>query len=1057
MWISDFAIRRPIITITVMLAVVAFGLAALMNLKVDEFPDLDQPVVMVQIAYPGASPEAVEREVVEPIEEAIFGLSGVERRLTTSNAVDGFAQFTVTFAFTKPVAEASQDVRDAISTIRGDLPQEIEEPIITRFDWGAQPIMALTVSSNTLDPRALTSLTDPNLVSSLRSIPGVAQASVVGGSYPEMTVQLRPEAMQAAGVGVDDIVRAVGSQNIAAPVGRVNSGLEEHAIRLKGRLEGAADFRQLVVTQRDGRIIRLSDVADVSEGAEESRTGASFNGKRAVGINILKAKGYSTNDVIFKLRDQITKLQATLPADTKLEIVQDAGVRVTGSVNNVKESLLEGALLTVLVVFLFLNSWRSTVITGLALPVSVLAGFIGVWIFGFTLNSMSLLGLSLAIGILIDDAIVVRENIVRHIKMGKDHYTASREGTAEIGLAVAATTFSIVAVFVPIAFVTGQSGQWLAPFALSITGAVIASLFVSFSLDPMLSAYWSDPVLEEDQKSFITKALDRFDAWFHRLTDRYGRVIAWALDHRWSMVGLAILSFIGAIVLQMTVGGAGFVPLSDRAEIEVIVEAPASANLQYTMERTEAIAAIARRHPEVLYTYVTAGTPLPLRTPGVDQSHIYMKLSPAKKRSISAAELGATLREEFKQIGGVNVSVFSGGFGGAFKELQLQLRGPDAKILAQLGEQALAATRDVPGAVDVSLSARGPRDELTVDIDRGLAGSLGLTVGQVGQAMRVAFAGIDAGDWVDHSGKTRDVRIRLAPDARKSPADLARLPLTVFGSDGRSHTVPLGSVARIVLERAPAQIDHLDRSRVITLEANTNGRALNDVTADMKARLAKITFPPGYVVSEGGWNQEQNDTFASIFTALGIAVLLMYLILVVQFGSFLDPIAILVSLPLSLIGVVIALIVTGDTLNIMSMMGVMLLMGIVAKNSILLIDFAKWAREERGTPLREALIEAGRIRLRPILMTTFALIAGMLPVAIGGGEGADFYSPVGRAVIGGVITSTVLTLLVIPTFYEIIDGLRNRFAQFAGKYFASTESWRSRTAEHPAADPAPTH
>ena len=538
MWISDFAIRRPIITVTAMLALVAFGVAALLNLKVDEFPDLDQPVVMVQIAYPGASPDAVEREVVEPIEEAIFGLSGVERRLTTSNAVDGFAQFTVTFAYTKPVAEASQDVRDAIASIRGDLPTEMEEPIISRFDWGAQPIMALTISSPTLDARALTTLTDPGIVSSLRSIPGVAQASVVGGSYPELTVQLRPEAMQAAGVGVEEVVRAVGAQNLTAPVGRVNAGLEEHAIRLKGRLQNAAEFRQLVVAERGGTVIRLGDVADVSEGVEESRTGAAFNGRRAVGISIIKAKGYSTNEVIYKLRDQIKVLQASLPGDAKLEIVQDAGVRVTGSVNNVKETLIEGALLTILVVFIFLNSWRSTVITGLALPVSVLAGFIGVWIFGFTLNSMSLLGLSLAIGILIDDAIVVRENIVRHIRMGKDHYTAAREGTAEIGLAVAATTFSIVAVFVPIAFVTGQSGQWLAPFALSITGAVIVSLFVSFSLDPMLSAYWTDPHLRGAQKSWLTRQLDKFDHWFARMTDRYGKVIAWALDHRWSMVGL---------------------------------------------------------------------------------------------------------------------------------------------------------------------------------------------------------------------------------------------------------------------------------------------------------------------------------------------------------------------------------------------------------------------------------------------------------------------------------------------------------------------------------------
>ena len=1037
MWISDFAIRRPIITITVMLAIVAFGLAALMNLQVDEFPDLDQPVVMVQVPYPGASPDVVEREVVEPIEEAIFGLSGLDRGLTTSNSVDGLAQFTITFQYTKPVSEASQDVRDAISTIRGKLPTEIEEPIITRFDWGAQPILSLTLSSAQLDAHTLTTLADPTIVGTLRAVPGVAQATVVGGSYPELTVQLRPAAMQSAGVSIDDVVRAVGSQNLAAPVGRLNGEQNERAIRLKGRLADAAAFRALVVAQHGGTLVRLGDVADVTEGTEEARTAATYNGKAAIAIDVLKAKSYSTTQVVDKLRAQVAAIQKTLPGDTKLAIVRDAGVRVTAAVDHVQGTLMLGAALTIIVVFIFLNSWRSTVITGLALPVSVLAGFIGVWAFGFTLNTMTLLGLSLAIGVLIDDAIVVRENIVRHVELGMGHYEAAQKGTAQIGLAVAATTFSIIAVFVPIAFVTGQSGQWLKPFALSIAGAVLVSLFVSFSLDPMLSAYWPDPHRTEAQKSWITKRLDRFNAWFDRFTDGYGRVIGWALDHRWSMVALAFASFVAAMWLQGAFGGAGFVPITDRGELEVIVEAPPSANLAYTMERTEAIVAIARKHPEVEYGYVTAGTPLPLRTPGVDQSYIYFKLTPKNKRALSEVQLGGMLRREFRQVAGVNVSVFTGGFGGAFKEIQLQFRGPDATVLSQLSEKALTTARTVPGAVDVALSARGPREELTVDIDRGLAGSMGLSVAQVGQAMRVAFAGIKAGDWVDPSGKTRDVRIRLAPEARTRPADLAQMPLTVIGNDGRPHTVPLGQITHIHSEVAPAQIDHLDRTRVVTLEANTEGRALSEVTDSMKKRVNAIVFPPGYGMTEGGWNQQQNETFSSIFTALGIAVLLMYLILVVQFGSFLDPIAILVSLPLSLIGVVLALIATHDTLNIMSLMGVMLLMGIVAKNSILLIDFAKWAREERGVPLREALIEAGRIRLRPILMTTFALIAGMLPVAIGAGEGGDFNAPRGRAVIGGVITSTFLTLLVIPTFYEIVDDARNFFGRMAAKVFRS--------------------
>ncbi|HET9066989.1 MAG TPA: efflux RND transporter permease subunit [Gemmatimonadales bacterium] len=1049
MWISNFAIKNPLITIVTMLALVAFGLAALLNLETDEFPDIAQPIVAVTIVYPGASPDVVEREVVEPIEEAIFSIEGIDRSRTKSNAVDGLAQFTIFFDFQKPVAQASQDVRDAISTIRGDLPIEMEDPIITRFDPAEQSILSLTVTSATLSQEALTAIADPTVVGVLRAVSGVSKAEVVGGKYPEMTVQLRPAAMQAAGIGVAAVVQALGTENLAAPVGRINGALDERSIRLKGRLEDAAAFQQLVVAERNGQAVRLGDVADVFVGSEEARTGASFNGKTAVGIEVKKAKGYSTTKVSDDIKAALDVLAPSLPGDTKIEVVRDAGVRVAKAVENVQSALIEGAILTVLVVFLFLNSWRSTVITGLALPISVLASFIAVWAFGFKLETMSLLGLSLAIGILIDDAIVVRENIVRHVEMGKDHLTASMEGTTEIGLAVAATTFSIVAVFVPIAFMYGVSGQWFKPFALTIACAVVVSLFVSFSLDPMLSAYWADPHREEQDKWWITRLLDRFNHWFERRTEDYARIIGWALDHRAIMVVLAIGSFVLAIWLQGTFGGAGFVPVSDRSEMEVIVEAPPSANLAYTTERAEQVAAVARQHPEVAYTYTTIGNALPMRTPGVDQGLIFIKLTPKHDRSLSQAQLGAALREEFKRIGGVKVSVFSGGFAGAIKEIQLEIRGPDAAVLTRLATEAAERAASVPGAVDVGLSVRGAREELTVDVNRGLASSLGLGIGQIAQAMRPAFAGIDAGDWVDPTGETRDVRVRLAPESRRRTSDLAQLPLTVRAADGTSRILPLGQVADISLEEAPGQIDHLDREKVITLEANTQGRGLTEVQNDMQAELAKMTLPPGYKVSVGGQGKDQAEVFLNVFTALGIAVLMMYLILVVQFGSFLDPLAILVSLPLSLIGVVLALIITRDTLNIMSLIGVILLMGIVAKNAILLIDFAKWARERQGMSLRDALIEAGRIRLRPILMTTFALIAGMIPVAIGAGEGADFRAPLGRAVIGGVLTSTLLTLLVIPTFYEIFDGFRAWALGKFSKVFKGAEKWAPTTAEHP--------
>jgi hydrophobic/amphiphilic exporter-1 (mainly G- bacteria), HAE1 family len=1026
MFISDFAIKRPIITVTAMVALVAFGIAGLLNLHTDEFPDIQQPVVGLTIAYPGASPAEVEREIVKPVEDAVWGISGLDGDKSTCFSIDGLAQCTLFFDFEKPIQQASQDVRDAISTKREDLPPEMKEPVLTRFDPSEAPVFTLVLTSPTTSAPVLTRIADPGLSSDLRSIPGVAQVNVVGEVKRNMVVEVRPHDLQSAGVSVAQVVQAVGEQNLAAPVGRLDGSLDEKLIRLSGRLQNAGDFASLVVANHGGQLVRLGQVADVYDGTEEPRTMALFNGKQAVGIEILKSKGYSTTQVASEIRAKVKELQATLPPGVTFAEVQNAGERVSHAVSNVEEALIEGALLTVLVVFLFLNSWRSTVITGLALPVSVLASFIAVWAFGFTLNTMSLLGLSLAIGILIDDAIVVRENIVRHIELGEDHVTASHTATDEIGLAVTATTFSIVAVFVPVAFMYGVAGQWFKPFALTIACSVLVSLFVSFSLDPMLSAYWPDPQVTRHKQARggpITRTLARFNRWFDRQADRYKSIIAWALDHRLAVSGLAAGTFVLAIILQVTIGGAGFVPVSDRSEINLIVEAPGGSNLEYTRLRTEAVAALARRHPEVAYTYTSIGGSILGRAPGVDQALVYVRLVPKAKRRVSQDELGAEFRNEFARVAGTKVSVFTSGFGGAFKEVQVEMRGPDPVVLTRLAEQAEAMVTKVRGAVDVGLSTRGEKPELDIQLNRPLAGSLGITVGAVAQSLRPAFAGIKAGDWTDPSGETRDVTVRLVPEARENLADLQGLPLVIPDAQGRTNTLPLGQIASIRQALGPAQINHLDRVPVVNVEANVQGRSLTEVTTAIKRQLATLRLPPGYRITQGGEARDQAEVFTRIFTALGIAILLMYLILVMQFGSFLDPIAILISLPLSLIGVVLALLATNDTLNIMSLIGVMLLMGIVAKNAILLIDFAKWARE-RGMSRRDALIEAGRIRLRPIIMTTLALIAGMLPVAIGHGEGADFRAPLGRAVIGGVITSTLLTLIVIPTVYEMFDELK---------------------------------
>ncbi len=1048
MFISDFAIRKPIVTVTVMLALVAFGLVSLASLETDEFPDVQPPVVAVSIVYPGASPETVERELVEPIEDAIFSISGIDGSRTTALASDGLAQFVVFFEFTKDLTEATQDIRDAISSRRQDLPLEMEEPVIVRFDPADQPIVTITVRREGMTVQTLTRLADEVVARDLRAVQGVADVRLVGGRLRELTVNLDPGALAAANVSAADVAAALQAQNLAAPVGRLETRLREQNIRLLGRLETPAQFEQLTVVTRNGQAVRLGQLGRAVDGAEEQRTLALFDGEEAVGIEVLKTKGYSTTAVAEAVRARLEALRPRLEG-AETAIVQDAGERVSRSVEEVQTTLLEGALLTVLVVFLFLNSWRSTIITGLALPVSVLAAFIAVWVFGFTLNTMSLMGLSLAIGILIDDAIVVRENIVRHIEMGKDHTTASHEGTSEIGLAVAATTFSIVAVFLPVAFMYGEAGQWFKPFALTIAGAVLVSLFVSFSLDPMLSAYWPDPQVEQGKHGRLGRVLGAFNRWFDRQADRYRGVVAWALDHRLAMFLLGAVAFFGAIALQATAGGAGFVPVSDRSEVNLIVQTPPGSSLEYTRAKVAEIDRLLRAHPEIRYTYASIGTPIPLQAPGVDQALVYVRLTPKAERALSQEDLGGRLRAELDRVAGADVAVFTSGFGGAFKAIQLQLRGPDIRRLEALAARAADVVRQVPGAVDVGLSTRGVKPEVTVSLDRGVAGSLGITVGQVAQSLRVAFAGLDAGDWVDPSGETRQVMVRLAPEARRRAADLGQLPVALPpGPDGAPRSVPLAQVARIEEDVGPSLITHLDRERVVTVAANVAGRSLSEVVRDIEVRLGReVPLPPGYVLRQGGETQDQQEVFGRIFLALGTAVLLMYLVLVLQFGSFLDPLTILVSLPLSLVGVVIALLLTGDTLNIMSLIGVILLFGIVAKNAILLIDFAKWAKEDRGLPIREALIEAGRIRLRPIVMTSVAIIAGMIPVALGAGEGGDFRAPLGRAVIGGVIASTALTLLVIPTVYETADGLRSWLGRRARRLFRRAPAGGPRSVE----------
>jgi HAE1 family hydrophobic/amphiphilic exporter-1 len=818
-------------------------------------------------------------------------------------------------------------------------------------------------------------------------------------------------------LSVTEVVSALRTQNAAAPVGKIRGALEDQSIRLLGRIETPAEFNQIVIKRSGNDLIRLGQVATVSDGFADLATMSVRNGKPNVGLAITRSRNASTVSVANDIRALVAEVTKTLPAGTQLEITQDGGVEARNSLNNVVDALIFGAGLTIFVVYVFLNSWRSTLITALSLPTSVITAFIAVWLCGFTLNFMSLLGLSLAIGVLIDDAIVVRENIVRHMERGSDRRTAALEGTSEIGMAVAGTTFSIVAVFIPVGFMPGVSGEWFRPFGITVVASVLVSLLISFTLDPMLSAYWGDPPGEHlKPKKGISLKLQQFNAWFDNQADRYGNVIAWALHHRRWMIAFAVVSFFAAIFLQYQFGGSSFLPKSDGKTLAIDVRTPASSNLDYSRLKLEAAAVMARSLPETKATnsYVNPGG-----------GRIYVDIGKSTDRKRTAQDIAIELRKRTSQLVGAEYTVLDDLSNGASKPVQIRFSGTDSRKLLAITSDFMAQLRQVPGAVDVGLSQQDPQNELQIELDRGLANSLGISVTDTANALRVAFAGIEVGDWVDPTGESRDVAVRLSPEDRMSATNIERLPITV---SGMNTVVPLAQIAKVSMGKAPSKIEHSDGKRTIGVSANVQGRSSGEVTADALKIAKNINFPEGYGIELDGASKDQKEVFAEMGIALISGIGLMYFILVMQFNSFTAPLAVMFSLPLSLIGVVLALLLTGGTLNLMSLIGVIMLMGLVAKNAILLLDAARTSEAE-GMDREEALMAAGRKRLRPIIMTTFALIAGMLPVAIGIGEGSEFYRPMATAIIGGTITSTILTLLIIPSFYDSIELTREAWGR----------------------------
>ncbi len=1012
MFLSDFSVKRPVSMVVIIIALMALGLMALSKLRVNQFPDIEQPILVVNVPYPGASPDTVEREVVNRIEKALQGIAGVDRLQATAN--EGSATLVLFFNFDKNMVVAADEVRNAIASVRHKLPVEMREPILQRVDPAAQPIVQMALSSGTLSHAEISRLAEDELADRFRGLPGVAVVNVNGALRRELSVLLRSEKLREYEVSVTDVVAALRAQNATAPVGKVRGALQDQSIRLVGRIESPAAFGQIVIKRRGSELVRLAQVATVVDGFAEIGGFSLRNGNPNVGIMVTRTREASTVAVAVAVRKLVDEIGPTLPAGTKLEVTRDGGKEAQNSLNNVIDALVFGAGLTVLVVYVFLNSWRSTLITALSLPTSVIAAFIAVWLAGFTLNFMSLLGLSLAIGVLIDDAIVVRENIVRHMEMGEDRRTAALNGTAEIGLAVAATTFSIVAVFVPVAFMPGVSGEWFRPFGLTVVASVLVSLFISFTLDPMLSANWGDPPGHHmAPKRGIARQLQRFNLWFDHQADRYGRIIAWALHHRRWMAAFAVLSLVAAVGLHWKWGGSSFLPAGDAGTIVIEVRTPSSSSLEYAKLKVESAAALARTVPEVVATNSSVN-------PG--GGRIFIDIGKSTHRQRSATEIAAVTRQLVVRLVGAEYTVLDDLNNGAQKPVQIRFTGPDSRRLLEITQQFMAKLRQVPGAVDVGLSEQDPQQEMKIELDRGLANTLGISAADAAQALRVAFAGVEVGDWVDPTGETRDVAVRLHPDDRVDAGNIERLPVAVGGSN---RMVPLEQIATVTMGRGPSQIQHSDGKRTISVAANTQGRSSGEVTTDAMKIARAMDYPAGFGLELAGASRDQQALFREMTIALISGVMLMYLVLVMQFGSFTAPLAVMISLPLSLIGVVLALLATKGTLNLMSFIGVIMLVGLVAKNAILLLDAAR-VREAEGMDREEALMAAGRKRLRPILMTTFALIAGMLPVAIGVGEGGEFYRPMAVAIIGGVITSTFLTLLVIPSFYDSIETSRDR-------------------------------
>ncbi len=1044
MWFTRVSIANPVFATMMMAALCVLGLFSYRQLRVERLPDISPPIVFVSVVYVGASPEAIETELTRPIELGLNGIAGV--KTIRSNSFEGRSETVVEFQLAADMTRAVQDVRDKIAALQPGFPRDAKAPSVSRFEGdNAQPTVTLALIGPDRSTRELSFLADQVVRKRIERVGGVARVDVSGITTRQVRIDLDPQRLRANQLTPADVSAALGRVNTDVPVGLLTNARQEALVRVEGRLRDAKAFADLVIASRGGLVVRLGDVGELVEREREPDSIARVDGVPSIGFSVFKQQDANIVEAGDGVKTAADELRAALPPGVELRLLHADSDWVRDSLNGVKRTLIEGALLTIAIVFLFLHSWRSTIITGLTLPIAVIASFIAVYAFGFTLNFMTMMALSLCIGLLMDDAIVVRENIVRHVHMGKDHMRAAREGTDEIGLAVMATTFAICAVFVPVAFMKGIVGKFFFPFGITVAVAVLVSLFVSFTLDPMLSSLWADPPGARLARLPVLGALMRStDRLLDAMHTVYERLIGWvfsgqrhrlppvpaygrpfdangarmvAAPRRWRFAtvtprGLVVwagfASFVVAIGLARVVGSE-FIPETDNSYIRMTVRMPVGTSLSRGSDKMRQVEAIVRAVPEVRLISTSIGNTGNGSRSSADLTILLTKPSERKR---SQKQVEDAIRDKLAPIPGADLALGQ-------RPIFISLLGPEPAVLDREVTKLAAKIGQIRGITDLETSVKPGLPAYAVRIRPDAAREIGLTPMQLAASLRSFVNGDIATYWTAPDGEQVEVELRLPQLQRENVAQLDHLPIA-YARDGTP--IELGRVADIVPVVNPEVIKRQDLQRRQAIYAGVSGRPSGDVSAEVKKLIDATVLPPGYRFDIGGQSKEQAEAFEGIILALGAAVVFIYIVLASQFGSFLQPFAIMASLPLALIGVMLALLLTHTTLNLFSMIGLVMLMGLVTKNAILLVDYANHVRRS-GASVVEALRQAGRVRMRPIMMTTAAMIFGMLPMALALDDGGEIQAPMGRAIIGGVITSTLLTLIVVPVLYSYLEQL----------------------------------